>query len=144
MNLVRRNPEYNDFIPAFNGIFNRIFDNAISNEKSELRFVPDVDIIENEKHFELHVVVPGMKKEDFQIELSDNLLTISGERKMKNEKKEGLYYSYETQYGSFRRTFRVPKNVDQTKIEAKYTDGVLVLELPKSEDLKTKSTIKIK
>lgn len=144
MNLVRYNSNYDDFMPSFNGIFNRILDNSISREKEISGFVPDVDIIENEKNFELQLVVSGMKKENFVIEISDNLLTISGERKSKYEKKEGNYYSFETKYGSFKRTFRMPKNVDQSSINASYTDGVLTLELPKSEELKTMNTIKVK
>ncbi|MDH5475355.1 MAG: Hsp20/alpha crystallin family protein [Cyclobacteriaceae bacterium] len=144
MNLVRYNSNYDDFAPSFNGIFNRLFDNSVSPQKEALRFVPEVDIIENEKDFELQLVVPGMKKEDFEIEISDNLLTISGERKSKYEKKEGHYYSFETKYGAFKRTFRLPKNVDQSNISASYTDGVLFLGLPKSEELKTKNTIKVK
>ncbi|MDH5367811.1 MAG: Hsp20/alpha crystallin family protein [Cyclobacteriaceae bacterium] len=144
MNLVRYNSNYDDFVPSFNGIFNRLFDNSISQQKENPEFIPEVDIIENEKNFELELVVPGMKKEDFVIEISDNLLTISGERKSKYEKKEGNYYSFETKYGSFKRTFRIPKNVDQSSINASYADGILTLGLPKSEELKTKNTIKVK
>ena len=143
MNLVRYNSNYDDYVPSLNGVFNRLFDNTLAKEKKDV-FVPDVDIIENEKNFELQIAVPGIKKEDFNIELSENLLTISGERKLKNEKKEGNYYSFETQFGSFKRAFRVPKNVNQEKIEAKYADGILTLELPKSEEYKVKNTIKIK
>lgn len=143
MNLVRYNSNYDDFMPTFNGVFNRFFDNVIDKEVSN-KFTPDVDIIENEKNFELHLALPGMKKEEFDIELEENRLTISGERKFKNEKKEGNFYSFETQFGSFKRTFRLPKNVDQEKIEARYVDGILHLELPKSEEYNVKNTIKIK
>lgn len=141
MNLVRYNSNYDDYMPAFNSVFNRIFDNTL--EKSNT-FTPNVDIIENEKNFELHVVVPGMKKDDFSIEIDENLLAISGERQLKNEKKEGNFYSLETQFGKFKRSFRIPKNVNQEKIEAKYEDGILKLELPKSKENSIKNTIKVK
>ena len=141
MNLVRYNSNYDDYMPAFNSVFNRLFDNTLEKSNS---FTPNVDIIENEKSFEMHVVVPGMKKDDFNIEMAENLLSVSGERQLKNEKKEGNFYSFETQFGKFKRTFRIPKNVDQEKIEAKYVDGILKLELPKSEDYNVKNTIKVK
>lgn len=144
MNLVRYNSNYDDFFPTFNGIFDRLFNDTLDTQNERAQFVPSVDIMENEKNYELHVAVPGMKKSDFNIELSDNLLTISGERKNEFERKEGSYYSFETQYGTFKRTFRMPKNVDQTKIDAKYADGILTLELPKSAEHTTKNTIKVK
>jgi len=141
MSLIRFNPSYNELLPTFDGFFKQFLDNTL---KEEDRFVPNVDIIENDKNFELHVSVPGVKKEDFNIEISDNLLTVSGERKYKSEKKEGNYYSYETKYGQFKRTFRLPKNADQTKIEAAYEAGILTLMIPKSDEQKTKNIIKVK
>jgi HSP20 family protein len=141
MNLVRYNSNYDDYLPTFNSVFNRLFDNTLDKGSG---FSPNVDIIENEKNFEVHVVVPGMKKEEFNIDLAENILTISGERKLKNEKKEGNFYSFETQFGSFKRSFRIPKNVDQEKVEATYEDGILRLELPKSEEYNIKNTIKVK
>ena len=143
MTLVRYNPNYDSLAPSF-GWLDKFFNNSLEHQTEPLSFVPNVDILENEKNFELHVAVPGMKKDDFNLELSENLLIISGERKHKEEKKEGNYYSFETQYGSFKRSFRLPKNVDQSKIDAKYTDGILTLVLPKSKELTSKSTIKIK
>jgi HSP20 family protein len=84
-----------------------------------------------------------MKKDDFKIDLNDNILTVSGERKFKNEKKEGEYYSVETQYGSFSRSFNLPENVDAHKIDAKYVDGILQISLPKDEKKILKQTIKV-
>ena len=144
MTLVRYNSNFDDLMPSFSGVFSRLFNDSMSDAKDDARFVPSVDIIENDKAYNLNVAVPGMSKEDFHLDLSDNTLTISGERKFKEEKKEGNYYSFETQYGSFTRTFRVPKNVIEDKIEATYRDGILHVVLPKGEDPKLKSTIKIK
>ena len=105
--------------------------------------MPKVDIIENEKAFELHVAVPGLSKEDFNIELNKNLLTISGERKLSSEKKDTNYHSIETQYGSFSRSFTLPENVDAEKINAKYNNGILELMVPKDEKKVLKNTIKV-
>jgi HSP20 family protein len=89
------------------------------------------------------VAVPGMNKEDFKINLDDNYLTISGERKQSKEKKENLYRSYETQFGSFSRSFSLPENVDGEKIAAQYTNGILVVTVPKDEKKSLKQTIKV-
>lgn len=79
----------------------------------------------------LQLAAPGLTKEDFNIELKDNLLTVSGERKFTNEKKEKNYHSIERQYGSFSRSFSLPENVDGEKINAKYNHGILELTFPK-------------
>jgi HSP20 family protein len=102
-----------------------------------------VDIYENEKSFELHVAVPGMKKDDFKLDLKDNFLTISGERKFTREKNDNNFHSVETQYGSFSRAFSLPENVDGSKISAKYADGILEVSLPKDEKKILKTTIKV-
>jgi HSP20 family protein len=102
-----------------------------------------VDIIENEKAFEIHVAVPGMNKEDFKIDFKENLLTVSGERKYTREKDEKRFKSIETQYGSFSRRFSLPENVDAEKIQAKYNNGILELTVPKDEKKALKTTIKV-
>lgn len=144
MKLVRYNSNNDDFMPSFNGVFGNFFNESLGGTQENARFVPNVDVIENDKAFDLQVAVPGMSKEDFSLDLAENTLTISGERKFNQEKKEGNYYSFETQYGTFKRTFRIPKNVNIDKIEASYKEGILSVVLPKSDEQKLKSTIKIK
>jgi HSP20 family protein len=75
--------------------------------------------------------------------LNDNYLTISGERKFNREKKEDNFYSMETQYGSFSRSFSLPENVDANKISAKYVNGILEVTIPKDEKKTLKTTIKV-
>ena len=106
-------------------------------------FQPKVDIVENEKSFELHVAAPGLNKDDFQIELKDNFLTVSGERKFTNEKQEKNYHAIETQFGAFSRSFSLPDNVDSSKINAKYNNGILELTIPKDEKKALKTSIKV-
>jgi HSP20 family protein len=102
-----------------------------------------VDIIENENAFEIHFAVPGLNKDDFNIEIKDNYLTVSGERKFSNEKKDKNFHSIETNYGSFSRSFSLPENVNADKTQAKYTNGILELTLPKDEKKALKQTIKV-
>ena len=145
MNLIRYNSALNDYAPtSFSNLIDRFFNDSMARSGgSAYSFVPRVDIIEEDKAFEVHVAVPGMKKDDFKIDLNDNLLTISGERKHTREKKENNFYSVETQYGTFSRSFTLPENVDATKISAKYVDGILELSIPKDEKKTLKTTIKV-
>ena len=106
-------------------------------------FVPKVDVIENETSYEIHFAVPGLNKEEFNIELKDNHLTVSGERKFTNEKKDKNYHAIKTNYGSFSRSFSLPENVDASKIKAKYDEGILELTVPKDEKKVLKQTIKV-
>ena len=118
MSIVKYNSSLNDFVPtSFNNLIDRFFNESLSRSGgSAYSFVPKVDVTENDNSYEIHVAVPGVNKEDFKIDLNDNLLTISGERKFNREKKENNFHSIETQYGSFGRTFSLPENVDVNKI----------------------------
>ena len=142
MALVKYNP-FNEFVPVtWNSILDSFFNE--NNQQTERIFSPTVDILENDKAFEVQVVVPGMKKEDFKIDLKENSLIISGERKWKEEKNEKNFHRLESQYGSFRRSFRLPENIDVAKITASYKEGILSIEIPKDEKkiLSTSITIK--
>lgn len=145
MSIVKYNHRLNAFTPtSFSNLIDTFFTDSIARSGgSTFSFVPKVDVIEEEKNFEIHVAVPGMNKEDFKIDLNDNYLTISGERKYAKEKNENFYRSLETQYGSFSRSFTLPENVDAERIAAQYTNGILVVTVPKDEKRSLKQTIKV-
>jgi HSP20 family protein len=145
MSIVRYNSTLNDFVPTtFSNLIDKFFNESLSRQGgSAYSFVPKVDIVETEKAFEVHVAVPGMNKEDFKIDLNDNFLTISGERKFTAEKESNNFRSIETQYGTFSRSFAMPDNVDAAKISASYTNGILELVIPKDEKKTLKTTIKV-
>lgn len=145
MSIIRYNSTLNDFVPTtFSNLIDRFFNESLSRQGgSAYSFVPRVDIVENDKAFELHVAVPGMNKEDFKIDLNDNYLTVSGERKFSREQNENNFHSIETQYGSFSRSFALPENVDASKINAKYNNGILEITVPKDEKKALKTTIKV-
>ena len=142
---MRYNSVLNDFVPtSFSHLIDRFFNESVSRSGgSAYSFVPKVDIIENEKAFEIQLAVPGMNKEDFKIDLNENLLTVSGERKFRKESDGKHFRSIETQYGAFGRTFVLPENVEGEKIEASYSDGILTLVVPKDEKKLLKTTIKV-
>jgi len=96
--------------------------------------VPAVNIKENEKDFELELAIPGFKKDDFNIEVDENILTISSEVKSENHTNENKYTRREFSYNAFKRAFTLPETVDDGKINANYEAGVLRLTLPKREE----------
>ncbi len=143
MTLIKYNP--NNYKPTtFNSFFDRFFNDDFFGVKGESNFTPQVDISESEKEFEIQFALPGMKKEDIKIDLNDDRLTVSGERKLKNEKNEKNYHSVESYYGAFNRSFYLPDNVNVEKVDASYRDGVLNIVLPKDEKKVSKKTILIK
>lgn len=145
MSIVRYKSVLNDFEPAsFSHLMDRFFNDSMGRSGgSAYSFVPKVDIIEDEKAFEIHLAVPGMSKEDFKIDLNKDRLVVSGERKFTRKTDEKHFRSLETPYGAFRREFILPENVDAEKIEARYINGMLELVVPKDEKKLLKTTIKV-
>ena len=96
--------------------------------------VPAVNIKENETGFELELAVPGRKKEDFQIEVNDNILTISTELNSEDNVESENYTRREFSFASFKRAFTLPETINEDNIKASYEDGILKFNLPKKEE----------
>ena len=107
-------------------------DPAVTNWKGSI----PVNIIESENGYKLEAIAPGFEKADFKINLDDNLLTISGERKAESRNENEKKIRSEFSYASFKRTFTLSEKVEATKIGASYINGVLILNLPKKEVVK--------
>jgi len=139
MTLVKRNSD-NLFPSLFDNFFSRDWmDWNNSNYSNTNTTLPAVNVRENDQEFTIEVAAPGMKKDDFNINLDNNQLTISSEIKSKSESKEGNYSRKEFSYQSFSRSFRLPVSlVDGDKISAKYDEGILCIRLPKKEEAKPK------
>jgi HSP20 family protein len=122
---------------TFDNLFDDIFSNlpAAWDRESGLN-TPPVNIHENNEGFHLELVAPGLKKEDFKVNLDKGLLTISYEKKAENESNEYKTHRREFKFTSFKRSFRVDDVINTESIEAKYEDGVLKLYLPKKEEVK--------
>jgi HSP20 family protein len=105
--------------------------------------LPAINIIDREDDFLVQMAVPGMKKEDFKIDLENNLLSISTEAKTEHEVSEWNYTRKEFSYYGFSRSFSLPDIIDGEKISATYTDGVLGITIPKKEEAKSKPPISI-
>ncbi len=113
--------------------FDSFLDNFIEDRGSLMKtdFAPSVNTREGEHAYHVEVDLPGVKKDDITVDVKDNIVTISGERKTKKEVKEDDYYKVESAYGKFERSFTLPENVDVENIHAESQDGVLEVVIPK-------------
>lgn len=127
-------------VPVFPTLLDDFFrDWSATNFSDTNTTLPAVNIKENEDQFTVEVAVPGVDKNDFQIDLDNNILTISSEKKAENEEVKDNYTRREYSYQSFKRSFTLPKNVvDSDKIAATYKNGELVIAIPKREEAKPK------
>jgi len=106
---------------------------------------PAVDVVEKDKEYEVTAVLPRLDEKNTEVKVSDNRLTIKGEKTEDKEAKERDRYFSERRYGSFVRSFQMPQDVDAAKIEAQFAKGVLAIKLPKgAEALKNEKTIAAK
>ena len=121
-------------------LFDRFFEDfgMPSFFSEERAFTPAFDVSENDSNFVVKAEVPGIDQKNIDISLSNGLLTISGEKKHEKKEESEHYHTVERSYGSFRRTFRLPTEVDTDNVDATYKDGVLTVTLPKSEAVKPK------
>lgn len=122
-------------ISRFSDMLDRFFEDAFQiRSLGGDGFTPKVDVSETETHYNYEIALPGMKKEDIHINVDDNLLTISGERKVEDKKKkEGRYHMVENYYGAFERALTLPRNTRLDSIDATYEDGILKVSIEKEE-----------
>ncbi len=135
MALIRWEPirELDTIQSEFNRLFNSFFDTptAGSGSGSPRRWVPPMDLIETEGEYVLRADLPGLAENDVKIELDENVLTVSGERKAEHEHRKAGYYRVERSFGSFRRSLTLPEGVDADAIQATFNHGVLEVKVPK-------------
>jgi HSP20 family protein len=145
MNLVVRDPFWKEF-NALSGRLNRLFDLPREESSDSLgAWSPAVDIYDKGNEVVIHAELPGMKKDEIDVRVENNVLTVRGQKERKDEVKEDGYFRTERVYGSFSRSFSLPSTVDATKISAEYKDGVLTLSVPKAEEAKARQIdVKVK
>lgn len=138
MTLVKFNPEKksNSLVTNFNNVFDSIFTDSFFSDRMLSR-VPAVNISESQDQFHIELAAPGLKKEDFKLNLDRNLLTISVEQETERKDQEKNYNKREYCYNSFVRSFSLPESADQNQIQASYTDGVLKVDIAKKEEAKS-------
>ncbi len=104
----------------------------------DIAFIPAVNTREADDAYYIEVELPGVKKEDINIDIDENTLTISGERKIKEEHKDDTFYKVESYYGKFERSFALPEDADPEHIEAEFKDGILEIRIPKKVQVENK------
>jgi HSP20 family protein len=119
------------FSSEFNRLFNTLFD-----ESRSQRWVPAMDLVEADDHFVLKADLPGLGEDDVAIEIRDNALTISGERKAEHQQRERGWYRVERATGRFSRSLTLPEGVDPDSVAAEFDKGVLEVRIPKPEQRK--------
>lgn len=135
MSLVKFSNQYPSLFDRF--FENDLFDWSNRNYSNTNTTLPAVNIKENGENFEVEMAAPGFSKEEFKIELNNDLLTIISEKRVENEIKEGQAFTKrEFSYQSFSRSFTLPHTADSGKIEAKYENGILRVIIPKKEEAK--------
>ncbi|MEA2211056.1 MAG: hypothetical protein QOF83_1004 [Solirubrobacteraceae bacterium] len=141
MALIRWEParELGTIQNEMNRLFNTFFDTpnaAQANGGTQRRWIPAMDLVESEGEFVLRADLPGLTESDVNIELEDNILSISGERKADEEFGKDGYYRFERSYGAFRRSLTLPEGVDPEGVKASFSHGVLEVRVPKPEERK--------
>jgi HSP20 family protein len=139
MAIVRWEPlrELASIQNEMNRLFGSVFDApTASNGNTLRRWMPAMDLVETEEHFVLRADLPGLAEEDVTLEVEDNVLTVSGERKAEHEATKEGYHRVERAFGSFSRSLTLPEGVDAEAVTANFDRGVLEIRIPKPEQRK--------
>lgn len=132
MTLIKYNrPDTDIFGKRFSDIMDEFFSDAVATRRNS--FAPSIDISETEQEYVIDVEIPGMDKKDIDLNVENNTLTISGERKFEKKEDNKQYHRVESHYGSFSRSFTLPENVDTETVHASYKNGILTITVKKSE-----------
>ena len=128
----------NRMFPVINDLFNEIFENSISPDFRKWN-IPAVNIMNFDNRYELHLAAPGLKKEDFKINVEGDQLTIFVSKEEESNEIQGDYSRREFQFSTFTRKFTLPEDVNQDEIKATYENGIMLINLPRLAEVKMKS-----
>jgi HSP20 family protein len=143
MSLIRWDPFYSmdDMFKSIPSLYGRL---APFSGQPNTEWSPSVDISETEEEYLIRASLPAVKKEDVSVTVEDGMLTLSGERRQKEEQKNEKFYKVENLYGSFSRSFALPDAVEASAIRAESKDGVLTIHVPKTKtEVRKPTTIKV-
>ncbi len=136
--IVRFSPRHdmNRLQRDFDRMFGSFFPNVEEDSDQNVSWTPHLDVVETQEAYLLEMDVPGVSRDDIQINLQDGVLTISGERSSRDVSENDSVVRVERHAGRFFRSFRLPKQINEQKIEARHENGVLMVVLPKLEESK--------
>jgi HSP20 family protein len=142
MALVRWEPvrELTSIQNEMNRLFNTFFDTPTTGNGGTTnalrRWIPPMDLVETDDHFVLKADLPGLTEADVNVEVEDNVLTLSGERRAEHEDKREGYVRVERAFGAFRRSLTLPEGIEPEAVQASFDNGVLEVRIPKPEERK--------
>ena len=138
MTLVKWTPRRNmlNFFDEVEHIMHHAFGNTFHNDNSRLSYSPLMNVIETESNYLVTMDLPGVEKKDVEVNMSNGILSISGERKKSSDGDNGSHIWHETSYGAFSRSFELTSDIAENKIKAKFINGVLNINVPKVEQVK--------
>lgn len=145
MNTIVKNTFQNGrFVPrTYSDLLDSFFRDSFLESRNG-KFSPPADIAEDEKGYYIALTLPGVNKEEVTIDINEGILSISGERKNQKEESSKKYHVVESNFGIFKRSFKLPEHVHFESIEAEYKDGILAISVPKQEGKVVKSIVRIK
>ncbi|GAB2944432.1 hypothetical protein GCM10027048_06540 [Hymenobacter coalescens] len=145
MAIQRYSDSFGDLMPqSFSAMMDRFFNDSMNARGQLNAFTPHVDAYETEKSYEIEASLPGMKRDDIKVEFQQGRLSISGERRMQQERNDRRYHVLESQYGSFHRSFQLPEVANAQGIEAQFEDGVLRISVPKDQQKTMRHQIQVR
>ena len=138
MAIVRWDPlrDLDSFQSDMNRLFDRFFEGRPPNGDRGRRWIPAMDLVETDENLVVRADLPGLSEDDVEIEIKDNVLTVSGERQAEHEEKGEGFHRVERSFGRFARSLSLPRGVDADKVQAGFSDGVLEVRIPKPEETK--------
>ncbi len=137
-----RTPEYPSVPRSFSNLLDDFFNDVVASDSGRL-YVPSMDVSETDSHYHIQLTLPGMRKDEINIDLEDRRLTVTGERKEETKDNNRRYHVRETRLGHFERSVMLPNNINQDKIDARFEDGILNIDIEKKEKQVNKQ-IKVK
>jgi HSP20 family protein len=140
MNIIKYDPfrDLRSLQDEMNRLFSASFPRGSNQEEMSTGWSPSVDIYESENRIVLEAELPGMKREDFELSIENNVVTLKGERRFEKKDEGDNYHRVERAYGSFTRSFNLPRTVSTEEIKADFKNGVLTVTVPKKEEAKAR------
>ncbi len=142
METLKHNSEFYRPIP-FNKFIDQFINESYSGDRMTQKFTPKVDIAESDKSFEIQLQLPGIPKDQIDITIEKDQITVSGERNIGKNEEGKKFNSIESHFGAFKRSFTLPEDINKDKIKANHTHGILTIEIPKDVKKMVKKSIAI-
>ena len=138
MTLVKWTPKKNMFnlFDEVEQMMQQAFGHSLANKESDTSYSPLLNVSETDNEYLVTLDLPGVEKKDVNVSMNNNILTISGERRISDKGEEDIHIWHETGHGAFCRSFELSTNIIENKIKAKFSNGVLNISIPKAEEIK--------